>query len=191
MEKSTLMPSSASPDGKLVAGFYGSNEVLWALRLPEGSSGDAKPESLVDSQPGKRDPHFSPDGRWVAYRSNETGANEVYVAPYPGPGAKIPISTGGGATPRWSQDGRELFYRTQNPNQVLAVDVQTSPSFRAGTPKVLFEEKGSYTGFYDVSPDGKRFLMIKRPGAAQGLNNQVTVVLNWFEELRRRAPPGK
>lgn len=184
-------PTSVSPDGKMLAGFYGTGEVLWVLPLTEGSTGDSKPQSLVDSQPGKRDPHFSPDGQWVAYRTSETGVNEVYVAPYPGPGAKFPISPGGGAQPRWSHDGRELFYRTQDPSQVLAVDIQTTPSFRAGTPKVLFEEHGSYAQFYDVSPDGKRFLMVKRPDSAQPSAIQATVVLNWFEELRLRAPVGK
>jgi len=80
-----------------------------------------------------------------------------------------------------------LFYR--NGDRMMAVDVQTSPAFRAGTPKVLF--KGTYASAYDVSPDGKRFLMIKPPATAQAPTDQVTVVVNWFEELHRRVPVEK
>jgi serine/threonine-protein kinase len=99
----------------------------------------------------------------------------------------VAVSFDGGTTPRWSGDGRELFYR--NGDKMMAVDVQTSPAFRAGTPKVLFQ--GNYVNSYDVAPDGKRFLMIKPPGAAQSPTDQVTLVLNWFEELRRRVPAEK
>jgi Tol biopolymer transport system component len=185
-ENGRLTPTSVSPDGKLVIGHsYGGG--LWVVPLPEGSSGNAKLEPFLDSRSQKLDPAFSPDGHWVAYRSDETGNRETYVAPYPGPGGKFLISTEGGTTPRWSGDGRELFYR--NGDKMMAVDVQTSPVFRAGTPKMLFQ--GNYAGSYDVAPDGKRFLMIKPPAGAQAPTDQVTVVLNWFEELRRRVPAGK
>ncbi len=185
-ENSRVIPTSVSPDGKLVIG-YNSTGGLWVMPLPEGSSGGAKLQSFLDSRSQKVDPAFSPDGHWVAYRSDETGNREIYVAPYPGPGGKFLISTEGGASPRWSHDGRELFYR--NGGKMMAVDVQTSPMFRAGTPKMLFQ--GNYANSYDVAPDGKRFLMIKPPAALQAPTDQVTVVLNWFEELRRRAPAGK
>jgi len=109
------------------------------------------------------------------------------VAPYPGQGGTLLISTEGGTTPKWSRDGRELFYR--NGDKMMAVDVQTSPAFGAGTPKVLF--KGTFASSYDVSPDGKRFLMVKPPAASLAPTDQVTVVLNWFEELRRRVPAEK
>jgi Tol biopolymer transport system component len=182
------VPTSVSPDGKLAIGYYSSTGGLWVLPLPEGSSGNAKPQSFLDSRSFKAEPAFSPDGRWVAYRSDETGVREIYVAPYPGPGPKSLISPDGGTTPRWSRDQRELFYRSGA--RVMAVDVQTDPSFRTGAPKVLFEGT-NYVISYDVSPDGKRFLMIKRPAAAQSSTDQVTLVLNWFEELRRRAPAQK
>jgi len=100
------------------------------------------------------------------------------------------MSTAGGEEPRWSHDGRELFYRSAD-GHMLAVDVVTSPSFRAGTPKALFATKSYESLQYDVSPDGKRFLMIKRPEAVEGPGGEAIVVLNWFEELRRRAPVGK
>jgi serine/threonine protein kinase/WD40 repeat protein len=185
-ESGRVTPTSVSPDGKLVIG-YKFDGGLWVMPLTEGASGNAKLQPFLDSRSQKLDPAFSPDGRWVAYRSNETGNREIYVAPYPGPGGKFLISTEGGTTPRWSSDGRELFYR--NGDKMMAVDVQTSPAFRAGTPKMLF--LGNYGNSYDVAPDGKRFLMIKPPAGAQAPTDQVTVVLNWFEELRRRAPAEK
>jgi len=185
-EKGAITPTSVSPDGKLI-GYYPTSGDLWVLPLPEGSSGETKPQAFLDSRVRKVEPAFSADGRWVAYRSDETGNREIWVVPYPGPGGQILISTDGGATPRWSHDGRELFYR--NGDRMMAVDVQTSPAFRAGTPKVLF--KGTYASAYDVSPDGKRFLMIKPPATAQAPTDQVTVVVNWFEELHRRVPVEK
>jgi Tol biopolymer transport system component len=186
VEKGRMVPTSVSPDGKMVIGYYTSGE-LWVLPLPAGSSGNAKPQSFLDSRSQKMDPAFSPDGHWVAYRSDETGNREIYVAPYPGPGGKFLISTEGGILPHWSDDGKELFYRSGN--KIMAVDVQTSPEFRAGTPKILFE--GTFGNSYDVTSDGKRFLMIKPPAIAQRSADQVTVVLNWFDELRRRVPTTK
>jgi hypothetical protein len=153
------------------------------MPLREGS----KPEPFLVSQSNKVDPSFSPDGHWMAYRSDETGQREIYVTPYPGPGAKFPISTAGGIVARWSRTGRELFYLSGD--KMMAVDIQTIPTFRAGTPKVLFT--GNYSMYYDVSANGNRFLMVKPPAKQQGGMDQITVVLNWFEELRRRVPAGK
>jgi hypothetical protein len=96
----------------------------------------------LNSRSRKDYPVFSPDGHWVAYRSDETGTGEIYVVPYPGPGGKILISTEGGLYPRWSRDGRELFYRGMSIGRpMMAVDVQARPAFRAGTPKVLFRRE--------------------------------------------------
>ena len=186
VEKGRIVPTSVSPDGKMVIGFYTSGE-LWVLPLPDGSSGNAKPQFFLDSRSQKAEPAFSPDGHWVAYRSDETGTREIYVAPYPGPGGKFLISTEGGISPHWSDDGRELLYRSGD--KMMSVDVQTSPEFRAGTPKILFE--GTFGNSFDVTSDGKRFLMIKPPAISQRSADQVTVVLNWFDELRRRVPTTK
>jgi len=109
---------------------------------------------------------------------------EIYVQPYPDPGAKVQISTEGGNQPRWSRDGKELFYR--NGEKMMAIDVSTDSGFTAGTPKVLFERQYAYgTGTtmanYDVTPDG-HFVMVKNDPA------RLNVVLNWFEELKRKVP---
>jgi Tol biopolymer transport system component len=134
---------------------------------------------------------FSPDGRWMAYVSNESGRYEVYVQPYPGPGGKWQISTDGGMDVRWSANGREIVYR--NGDKMMAVDITTQPAFSAGKPKMLFE--GPYVppsptnSFYDVLADGQRFLMLKPTEQAQAAT-QIVVVQNWSEELKRRVPSG-
>ncbi len=139
-----------------------------------------------------RQPRLSPDGRWLAYDSDESGRLEVYVQPYPGPGGKWLISTEGGTQPVWNPNGRQLFYR--NGDKMMAVEITMQPGFAAGKPRVLFEGQygPSVATFpnYDVTPDGQRFLMLKAAEAEQA-PTQINVVLNWFEELRRRAPPRK
>ena len=137
---------------------------------------------------------FSPDGHWLAYISDESGRPEIYVQPYPGPGGKWQISTEGGIEPAWNRNGRELFFRSGS--KMMGVEVTTQPTFSAGKPKVLFEgqylevQAGLMGTAYDVSPDGQRFLMIKSGEQAQAAPTQINVVLNWFEELKRRVPTG-
>jgi Tol biopolymer transport system component len=181
-----LFPTSISPDGKTLLGDYGlSGAGLWVLPLTEGSPAAAKPTNFLESKFSERGAQFSPDGHWVAYQSNESGSVQVYVVPYPGPGGKSQVSLDGGNSSRWNGNGRELFFRSGN--KMMSVEVQTSPAFHAGTPKTLFETANA--GGFEVSPDGRRFLMIK-PGSAQpgGQQIEMRVVLNWFEELRRRVP---
>ena len=114
----------------------------------------------------------------------------MYVQPFPGPGAKHQISTDGGHVPAWSPDGRELFYR--NGDKLMAVEIETQPMFRAGIPRLLFERRwnrGQFSrGEYDISPDGKRFLMIKPVDPEESPPTQINVVLNWFEELKAKVP---
>jgi serine/threonine-protein kinase len=135
---------------------------------------------------------LSPDGRWVAYQSNESGSTQVFVRPFPGPGAKWQISAERGSDPHWSRSGRELFFRYGD--KMMAVDVETKPTFRAGRPRTLFE--GRYLSYWDngnsddVAPDGTRFLMIE-PDPAESGPARVNVVLNWFEEVKRRVPGAK
>ena len=123
------------------------------------------PHLFVESTTYETAPRFSPDGRWMAYGSNESGRYEIYVRPYPGPGGKWQISTDGGTEPVWNPKGHELFYR--DAQKMMAVEYSVQPSFSVGKPKMLFE--GPYVltprSFpdYDVSPDGQRFLMLKTP----------------------------
>jgi serine/threonine-protein kinase len=134
----------------------------------------------------------SPDGRWLAYTSNESGRDEVYVRPFPDvEKGRWQVSTGGGAWATWARSGGELFFR--NGAALMAVPVQIAQSFAAGNPKVVFE--GAYTTPqggrpYDVSPDGRRFLMIKEGAAAGGGAPQAQIILvqNWLEELQRLVP---
>ena len=132
---------------------------------------------------------FAPNGQWMAYVSDESGRNEIFVQPYPGPGGKWQISTGGGVEPVWARNG-ELFYR--NGGQMMAVEITTEPSFSAGTPTMLFEgtfRSGNVArADYDVTPDGQRFVMVQQGGLLGG--SQLNVVLNWFEELKQRVPTG-
>jgi hypothetical protein len=130
---------------------------------------------------------FSPDGRWVAYSSDESGQMEVYVRPFPGPDRKRPVSTQGGRAVRWNPNGKELFYRTGN--KTMAVSVSGNAELTFSAPRMLFEQRyavgSSVTAAnYDVSPDGERFVMVKDESGSGRLN----VVLNWTEELKRLVP---
>jgi Tol biopolymer transport system component len=184
-------PISWSPDGQLLA-YVEVNPTtgydIWVLQLS-----DRKAQPFLRTPFNESVPRFSPDGRWLAYVSNESGRWEVYVLAYPGLGGKWQISTEGGTEPVWNSNGRELFYRSGD--KMMAVDIARQPSFTASKPRVLFE--GPYipapgtTPNYDVSADGQRFLMIKPAKTAEGAPTQINVVLNWFEELKRRVPPGK
>src|SRR5262249_52196713 len=126
-----------------------------------------------------------PDGRWIAYATDESGRDEIYVQPFRGSGQRSQISADGGMEPVWARNGLELFYR--NGDKMMAVDVQTGTTFRAGSPRVLFQ--GEYARIfwgeadYDVSPDGQRFLMIKTE--AQPASNELHLIVNWFVELER------
>ena len=141
-------------------------------------------------------PQLSPDGRWIAYASNESHKNEIYVRPFPDVNmGRWQISTEGGDSPLWSPDGLELFYL--NGDAVMAASVKTGSSFSiVGAPRVLFQgtyvSSGSRDGIpWDISPDGKRFLMMKPSGAstsASGGPRKVNVVVNWLEELKKRVP---
>jgi serine/threonine-protein kinase len=123
---------------------------------------------------------FSPDGRWVAYTSNESGRDEIYVRPWPGPGGKWQVSSEGGIRPRWSRNGKELFYNSKT--AMMAVPVESKAEFSTGKPKPLFEKS---FGEYDVLPDG-RFVLFDAP-VVMGVA-ELDVIENWFEELKRIAP---
>jgi serine/threonine-protein kinase len=150
---------------------------------------------LLDEKYHESQPRISPDGRWMAYTSNESGKEEIYVRPFPDVNdGRWQISTSGGNNPLWSRDGREIFYR--NGNAVIAVSVKTLPTFIFETPRTLFQ--GTYVssvnipgstdfGTWDISPDGQRFLML-RGSSAVSSPRKINIVLNWFEELKQRVP---
>jgi eukaryotic-like serine/threonine-protein kinase len=199
-------PMSWSPDGRLLA-FIGIDPTtgadIWVLRMgdpspssgqgPSGGSGQGRNAQLFLRTPfNENTSRFSPDGRWMVYISDESGRNEIYVQPYPGPGGKWQISTEGGTEPEWNPNGRELFYR--NGDKMMTVEIATQPGFVAGKPRMLFEGRYEVAPApidnYDVSPDGQRFLMVKPSEQAEAAPTQINVVLNWFEELKRRVPTG-
>jgi serine/threonine-protein kinase len=170
---------SWSPDGQLVTDEGGANFGIFA-----GPPQEKQRRVFLNERFSEQGSRLSPDGRWLAYSSNESSRTEVYVQAFPSPGGKWQISTEGGNEPQWSRDGRELFYRAAD--KMMAVTIETQPTFRASAPKVLFEGRYARIGWpqanYDVAADG-RFLMIR--GEEQALPTTLRAVLNWSEELRR------
>jgi eukaryotic-like serine/threonine-protein kinase len=145
--------------------------------------GDRTSNQLLSSTFHNYDPSLSPDGRWLAYISDESGRFEVYVRPYPGPGGRWQVSLEGGAEPKWSATGREIFYR--NGEQMMSAAVRTQPTFEVGARTQLFTgayvQLSSLVTNYDVSRDGQTFLMLQ---SVQGTEQSLDVTLNWFERLR-------
>jgi serine/threonine-protein kinase len=186
------MPISYAPDGRLLAsvGVPGQQRDIHLMSL----EGTRKIEPLIHSPANELWAEVSPDGRWVAYDSDESGQFEVYVRPFPDAyaGSRWQVSSGGGKQPLWSRAGNELFFRDFN-GAVLSVPVTPGPTFAPGRPVRIIAGSG-YHGAgaqgggrtYDVSPDGRRFLMLKLAGQSQA--PQLVVVLNWFDELKRMAP---
>jgi hypothetical protein len=175
-------PQSLTPDGRVVVfstKTQKGGDDIWLLSL----EGNRTARPWLETPAGEWAGRLSPDGRWMAYNSNESGATEVYVQAFPGPGGKWLVSQGGGGNPIWSRDGRQLFYRRGD--QVLQVDVETSPVFTLGKPTVLFSGRYRMTGRdFDVSPDGTRFVMMRNndPRTTSRLN----VSLNWWRSLDTR-----
>ena len=154
--------------------------------------GAGKLQPILETPANEYAPEVSPDGHWLAYVSDESGRDEVYVRAFPGSGGKWQISTGGARDPVWRSDGRELFFISGD--KMMAVDVHMEPSFSAGSPHELFhgefEQPTSPFRIYDVSSDGKRFVMISPSDSSQA-RTQIDVVLNWVNELRRPTAPAK
>lgn len=151
--------------------------------------GSAKVQPFLQSTFNQSSPRFSPDGHWVVYWSNESGRPEIYVQPYPGPGGKWMISTEGGESALWARGGREIFFRSED--KIMVVPVETQPTFKAGTPRMLFQSANYLMGSnYDVAPDGQHFLMIKEKEAPPS-SKEVSIVLHWTDDLKGRVPPGK
>ncbi len=160
-----------------------------------------EPRPFLNGPFNERDPAFSPDGRWLAYSSDESGNSEVYVRPFSGPGGKWQISTGGGLLPRWSRSSKEFFYRTTDSKIMVATYTASGDSFHADKPQLWspgqFTSRGGASNF-DVHRDGKRFVVLKDSavlkdsvaGEAKAVN-KVNFILNFFDEIRHKVTPGK
>ena len=181
-----------SPDGQAVVFTRlvsaGSREV-WQVPL----DGDRTPQPVIQGEFNRGSAALSPDGAWLAYRSNQSGAVEVYLQPYPGPGSTRPVSIGGGDNPVWSRDGRELFYRLDG--RMMVVEVDLEPTLRVSPPQELWDEpyRAGAVGLgvrqYHVAPDGQFLMLTIGPTADEATAAPaIRVVLNWFQELTERVP---
>jgi len=197
-----VLPTSVSPDGTRIV--YArqdpvSSADIWILPLdttePEHPKA-AKPEVFLHSPAFEAFPTFSPDGHWLGYRSNETGRNEAYVRPYPGPGTRVQISRDGGNYPLWSSDGRSLYFQDQSQGSdghMMVVDYEVKGG--AFIPGKARQWSPALTGGgplpYSLHPDGKRIAVLSahRPSPAEKANPSVTFLLNFGDELRRLIPP--
>jgi serine/threonine protein kinase len=200
-----ISPRSLSPDGKILAVLEISLEPLgWDIGMLS-MEGKREMKELLREKYWEMEPQISPDGRYVVYQSDESGKGEIYVRSFPDVNkGKWQVSSGGGNSPLWSPDGREVFYRSGD--ATMSVEVATEPTFKRGNPKILF--RGTYLSNsnqkqtvtpWDIHPNGKKFLMIKPAAStgaapmgaaptAAGPQPKLTIVLNWFEELKQRAP---
>jgi hypothetical protein len=170
-----------SRDGKYILARR--NNILWYLTLPERV---LKP--LIQVKWAVKGAQFSPDGRWVAYASNESGSMEIYVVPFPSGNGKWQVSSGGGQEPRWRKDGKELFYLSRD-SKMIAVPVSTGASFESGSPVALFQTHrrqpiSSQDIFsYDVSADGQKFLIATK--VDESAVAPLSVLLNWTSSIEK------
>ena len=189
-ETELLFPS----DNSQVAGTWSDDGTLFAYYELHPTTGrdiwiyttkDSTATPFINSPDNDHSPAISPDGRWIAYTSSKTGREEIYITPYPGPGPHELVSKEGGVGAIWSPDGHELFYREGS--KMMAVSVKTEPTLYLGTPEVKFEGQYYYHNgwipYYDIHPEGDKFLMVKRDELSL---NQINIVMNWFEELKEK-----
>ncbi len=198
---SHLVPQTVSPDGRRVV-FRGTdgrrgNSDLIILDVGDGRGfRPSEPKPLVATPFEEYNAEISPDGRWLAYQSNRSGVFEVYVVPFPAvESGQWPVSTGGGTEPLWRSDGRELFYRAPT-GAVMRVEVAPGTTWKTGSPAQVIEARSYVLGSdplgrtYDVSPDGRRFVMMKNAESPVQTSavRRIVVVQNWFEELKALVP---
>jgi eukaryotic-like serine/threonine-protein kinase len=197
-----LQPSSVTADGRHVAAVTGrsAGDDVMIVTLANGKS---------STEPWLRTPHnewwpeFSPDGRWLAYATDESGRFEVYVQPYPEKGARGLVSMEGGSSPAWHRSGRELFYVSLSDpagkRSMMAVDFEPGTPPRIGTPRLLFkfDPRGPLFNCapvrcYDVAPDGQHFFVVQTPTPPPApVVTHINLIQNWFEELNAKVPVGK
>lgn len=172
-------PTDWSIGGRHILYHEGPNDQqrdLWTLQMPERT-----PKRFLGTKFSERFGRFSPDGRWVAYTSNETGRDEVYVVSFPDATAKVSISSNGGRGARWHPNSKELFFVDLN-NLVHAVSVTTGTTFSAGTPRPLFRAEQFAEGWFDT--DGERFFIVPEPSGPTQTAPPITVVEDWTLLLR-------
>jgi Tol biopolymer transport system component len=194
--KNLQVPWSFAPDGKRLAFFEqasGTGYDLWTLPLESDSAGlrAGKPEVFLQTPANEVGSSFSPDGRWLAYMSDELGNFQVYVRAFPDKGGKWQISNTGGAYPMWSRNGRELFFETLDRHIMVAAYAVKGDSFEADKPRIWSEKHLGDVGTrlnVDLAPDGKRIAAIMPVETAEGqkAQNHVIFLENFFDEVRRR-----
>ena len=199
-----LYPWSFSPDGKRLAYFEitgGGYDLYTATIQNDGTTLKAgMPEPFLKTPADERYPSFSPDGRWMMYTSNESGTFQVYVRAFPDKGGKWQISSDGGTYPNWSSDRRTIFFRTLD-NQIMVANYTTHSStqgdtFTAEKPRLWADQRMAEVGAslnYDLHPDGKRIVALlpaASPGGSKD-STHVTILFNFFDQLRRKVPVGK
>jgi Tol biopolymer transport system component/predicted Ser/Thr protein kinase len=198
----SIMAYSFTPDGKRLAfreRSAGTGYDLWTMPVESDGAGmrGGKPEMFLGTRFSEQHPAFSPDGRWLAYTSNEAGTDQIFVRAFPDSGGQWQISDSGGSYPEWSRNGRELFFRTAD-NQIAVVAYTVKgDSFVSFKPRLWSEKPLAQTlnngSNYNLAPDGKRivvFLPDKAPEAQQA-QNHVIFLINFFDELRRKVPARK
>jgi serine/threonine-protein kinase len=200
--KNMQLPSSFTPDGtRLVFSELTPDGGAEIRTVPvDSSSGQmraSEPEFFVKTSTGESFPAFSPDGRWLAYADAQAGRYDVYVRAFPDKGTQVQISNAGGTIPVWSRNGRELFYRTEDQRIIVANYTVKGESFVADKPRVWFGKQLANVGLavnLDLAPDGKRFVVlmpVESPEPRES-QNHVMLVVNFFDEVRRRvAAQGK
>ena len=175
LESGVIRPTSWSPDGKFI--LYDDFQKNHIMVLP--MTGDRKPFPFLSTPSWNLFGVFSPDGKWVAYPSDESGRFEIYVRPFPGPGGQWQVSAGGGRAPRWRADGRELYYVTEDGRMMAATLATQGATFVPGTPVFLFQTHMPPTGVrpqYDVARDGRFLIVTELESAA---TEPIHVLLNW------------
>jgi serine/threonine protein kinase/Tol biopolymer transport system component len=182
------IPGSLSSDGETVAFMEIPPDTGFDIAVIDLRSKRVTP--FLNSKFDERYPEFSPDGRWIAYSSDESKRSEVYVRPFPDLGMKrTQVSSEGGIMPLWARNGKQLFYRWQD--QMWVVDVRTDGGFGTSKPRKLFEKPGYFAAVfrtYDLSLDGQRFLMVKAEQRKPTPVTEMILMQNWFEELKKLAP---